>query len=83
MCCELIQLVQIDKFPGEGFKLSSGSSSSQQQVQTLPRQHVAQDSQQPLWRLGVVCIHRLEDVCDSGLCPQDQPGVGLDVGIFS
>lgn len=25
----------------------------------------------------------LEDVCDSGLCPEDQPGVWLDVGIFS
>lgn len=25
----------------------------------------------------------LEDVCDSGLRPKDQPRVGLDVGIFS
>lgn len=25
----------------------------------------------------------LEDICDSGLCPEDEPRIGLDVGIFS
>lgn len=25
----------------------------------------------------------LEDIGDGGLCPQDQPRIGLDVGIFS
>lgn len=27
------------------------------------------------------CTH-LEDVCDGGFCPEDQPRVGLDVSIF-
>ena len=49
----------LDEFPGEGLELPSSSGCSQQQVQTLPRQHVAQDPQQPLWRLGVVCVHCL------------------------
>ena len=49
----------LDEFPGEGLKLPSGGGSGQQQVEALPGQHVAQDPQQPLWGLGVVCIHGL------------------------
>lgn len=49
----------LDEFPSEGLKLPSGCGCSQQQIQTLPGEHVAQDPQQPLWGLGVVCIHRL------------------------
>lgn len=56
----------LDEFPGERFQLPSGSSSSQQQVQALPGQHVAQDAQQPLRGLGVVCIHRLGTRQDTG-----------------
>lgn len=53
------QLSSLDEFSGKGFKLPSGGSSSQQQVQALPGQHVSQHSQEPLWGLGVVRIHCL------------------------
>lgn len=54
-----LMCVSLDELPGEGLELSRGCGSSQEEVQALPREHVSQHPQKALWRLGVVCVHRL------------------------
>lgn len=62
-----LNLSLLDEFPGKRLQLPSGSDGSQQQVQALPDLYVAQDAQQPLRGLGMVCIHRLGTRQDTSL----------------
>jgi len=55
----------LDELAGEGLELPGGGGGGQQEVQTLPGQHVGQDPQQALGGLGVVRIHRLARAGDT------------------
>lgn len=49
----------LNELPRKGFELPSSCCCCQQQVQTLSRQHVAQDPQQAFGGLRMVCIYCL------------------------
>lgn len=60
----LLGLYSLNELPSKGFELPGGCCCSQEQIQALSRQHVSQDPQKALGRLGVVCVYSL--VKDTG-----------------